>query len=154
MIINLVRYDRNGDGTQYRRTPLAWNTDTGDLDASSASRYGGGYEFVGTDTLEGGLALTLRFKDVHDVDTFMDIAHAAYKDTELNEDEVARWGRFMDTLAALIGAAPRMFEPPQPIAWPSSYHADIDARRAAELDLEPGTTFDEWPSAEEGPPPR
>lgn len=147
MIINLIRYDREGDGGTYNRMPVKWDTDSGGhLDASSASRYGSAYEFVGVETLDGGLSLTLRFSDVQDVDAFMVTAQSAYADPQLTREQVERWGRLMDSLAALVGAAPK---PPgvrfgqshiyeegerQRVSWDDkpSYHAGIDARRDPE----------------------
>jgi hypothetical protein len=116
--INLIQ--RNGD----ERWPIKWDTDK-PLQGPTGSHY----EFVGTDTLDGGLTVTLRFKDVHDLDTFADTARTVFNDNRLSPRELARWDRFMESLVVAIDAAPHTVE------YGKSYHADIDARRIQSEEL-------------------
>jgi hypothetical protein len=101
----------------------------------------GGYP--GGDLGNGPISLTLRFKDISDLDEFADIAQSVWwQGHTLTEEQDARWTRFTVALKSLLSAAPRTTiegvhagqEALFGSRYDTSYHASIDARRDVQAD--------------------
>jgi len=135
--INLIHYDRQGDASLTDPRPVKWVTNEGPLHGPSGSRYGGAYEFVGIDTMDGGLSVTLRFSDVAALASFRELMEGA-EFISMTPDQHGRYQVFMDALEGAIQQAPRRTV---------SYHAGIDAIRGEDVDTPDDP---DWPDAEEG----
>lgn len=126
MKINLVRYNVQGDGSRTDPESVEWDTNE-DLSFASG-RYGGVYRFAGIEIEpDGGLILTMRFRDVGELDAFADICQHVWS-TPLTVEDASRWQSFTDSLRTLVREAPRrtmptLYDEPQPIEWKPKTHS-------------------------------
>jgi len=132
--INLIRYEHNGDGTNYDRREMVWDTDKTQLSATAASRYGAHYEFVGIKPPEeGGLSVVLRFRDAASLDSFRQLIRDIYvqSDHSVTPTEDERVMKFLTLLTAVAAQSPHSYYGP--------VGEDVDA-----------PDDPDWPDAEEG----